>query len=125
RGAVVRRLSRGEARIQMEVAVDERRRSEPAPGVERFLRVHVEASADARKAVAFNREVEDTVAAGEPRVPHEEVGRHGGIVIGCGCESRAGSSSPWTARGRYSTPVSSRWRTTGSCTSGPSRGGRR
>ena len=52
------RLARRERRVEMEVAVDERRRDEPALGVELSCASTSSVCADARQAAAFDREVD-------------------------------------------------------------------
>ena len=67
------RLARRERRVEVEVAVDERRRDEPAVRVELRVGVEPEARPDPRPAPALGREVDRAVAAGEARVADHEV----------------------------------------------------
>src|SRR6266540_3806776 len=58
-GLVVARPAGGQRRVQVEVAVDQRRGREPALGVDRLRRVGVQAGADPDKAAVLDGDVHD------------------------------------------------------------------
>src|SRR5258707_3362033 len=75
-GLVPARLARRERRIEMQVAVDERRRDEARLRIELVCcTVRVERFADPRPASSFGDEVDET-AVEQARVAHDEIGAH-------------------------------------------------